>query len=1361
MAAEADSSAEEGFLPSSAGLALHHLSDSDKLSRSYPWASKSRRSQLSELCRRRASLSGEKWSSYCLSSLAAHNICSSKIGNSWARWDSASLSSSIGSPASCSFLHALTVEESSQHLVTTARNPNKAVFTVDVNTTEILVANDKACKLLGCSSQELIGQKLSHLISKSSQDVVEAVGEEYIEADGCTSVVSGTVVDVIGRLKEKIPVSVWLRRMRSKDNQCCVVVLEPVERLSAFVSFRADGEITSCDLLFAHLHGYPSLEEVIGLNVKDLIPSVQIPPLGKKIPKNLRIQRSVCRSREGNTFPLSLKLQASLLEEDKATVQKDGIPQTEKEGSFTDYHYSATVRVFSTISGIITLQPDGTIHGIKDSFALMLFGYEKNELLGKNITFLIPGFYNNMDRKNDRSLPLPSLDDSVGTESTSVFGDVTACRTTGSGSCKKGNSHLAAPSASLLSREEEQKLERRHREDEIINTETKPKSGSSFLSTPSSPEVSSTTSSSEDSVVAGGLSAHHKETSPESWPDTVRALERCRMVETAGSDSSQKMLSPRVFPMSSDSGQLDLGQNIKMPVRSSNSPLSGVFETLQGNASETSSSPNQPEVDHQDHNEADCQEISRLPSEQLKHQHFTDASGKGSSANVAWSPACSRPEDALDTPSNSLVKPPSDVTCISFGTPTIDEPWSGAAPDCIQDFQSHMVTEQLSKTNLMCDAKHSSLEHAVVESCMLNGASSFLTNGRNSIDVVRSGNTTACSASALGVATTFEDVKGSGTELNSICYGFEELNLNIGVEGNSANCSGTTTALVGASSSSNAVDSAVGNMLALDGAFSTGQEKQLLNNVAIEDGSGCLASRSHLGNSEESSKVFIEKPEIFAETAVDNLNKNPLNSKGNSEEYCKLHVKQNVQIQTTSTPVKQEGSLNALSSEILEGSYIGNCYHRDGSQLSILFEVKRVELQDPALLFCVWVVKDFLQSQKEAATKTQLLFSSLGSSAQSIADLSAHSLGEATRSTPLLENSRRAEELERLKACEGEYAKIYDTLSLIGKGSFGFVWTARCKEDQQEVVVKFIWKERVFEACWVDDPDLGRVTQEIAILSKVQHPSIIKVLNVFENEHFFQLVMEKHGSGLDLFTFIDNQPDLDEPLASYLFRQLVSAVGYLHCRNILHRDIKDENIVIAEDFTIKLVDFGSAAYLEPGKLFYTFCGTIEYCSPEVLSGKPYRGPELEMWSLGVTLYTLIFAENPFCELEEAVAAVLNPPRVVSEGLMSLIAGLLHPVPEQRTTLAKLVEDPWLKQPVNLGNYTWEEVYISAEAESSGFRNSSGERMHRDSLLAPCVEAEPRLNTSDREHEDPHLEGTAAALERQDSGLGHRCSLSLQ
>ncbi|NXX80056.1 PASK kinase, partial [Urocolius indicus] len=661
-------------------------------------------------------------------------------------------------------------------------------------------------------------------------------------------------------------------------------------------------------------------------------------------------------------------------------------------------------------------------------------------------------------------------------------------------------------------------------------------------------------------------------------------------------------------------------------------------------------------------------------------------------AGVALSPLCS---GLKDTTSSGPTEPPSGVTPDSPGTPTVDEPWPGTVPDLRPGCQNPVATGQLGKPNETCDAKCCSPERTLAETCLLHAASSISAEGRNAICGVCLGNKVSCSASAAaGVVSASGDAGAPDTELSGVCSGLEALGLNIGVEGNVDNSLGITAALVG-SSFPNALGLSAGNVPTVgNSAFSAGQEKQPSNGAATEDSSGLLASQRPLENSEGSCKALPEKSETPAEDVGDNINSNPLKSRGSPEEDWQLHGQQNMEIKVTSTPVKQErlNPATAVALEILEGSYAGNCCHRDGSQLSVLFEVKRVELQDPTVLFCVWVVKDLLWSQKEAAAKTQLLLSSLASSAQSAADLSTHSLGEAVRSTSLFESSRRAEELEGLRACEGKYAESYTTLSLIGKGSFGFVWTARSKEDSREVVVKFIWKERVLEDCWVDDPFLGRLTQEIAILLKLQHPSIIEVLDVFENEHFFQLVMEKHGPGLDLFTFIDNQPNLDEPLASYIFRQLVSAVGYLHCRNILHRDIKDENIVIAEDFTIKLVDFGSAAYLEPGRLFYTFCGTIEYCSPEVLAGKPYRGPELEMWALGVTLYTLVFGENPFCELEEALAAVLRPPRPASQALMGLLAGLLHPVPEQRMTLAALAQHPWPRQPVELGDYSWAEVY---------------------------------------------------------------------
>ncbi|OXB58644.1 hypothetical protein ASZ78_003611 [Callipepla squamata] len=1317
-------------------------SDSEQLSRSYPWAAGCGRSRLAGLCRRGASLSGEKWSSYCLSSLAAHNVCASKIRNSWAQQDSSSLSISVGSP-SCSLVHAFTPEESRQRFLSAACNPNQAIFAVDVNTTEILVANDKACKLLGCSSQELIGQKLSHFISKCSQETWEAVEDEYLEIDERSSVISGTVVDVINRHKEKIPVSVWLRRIRIEDRQHCVVLLEPVERLSAFVSFRADGGITSCDLLFAHLHGYTTLEEVVGLNIKDLIPAVQIPLLGKKIPQNLKVQRAVGRSREGNVFPITLKLQVSLLEEDQVAAHSNGVLQTEGEISFTYYHFAATVEVFSAISGLITVQSDGTIQCIKDSFALTLFGYEKKELLGKNITFLIPGFYNNMERSNDCSLPLPPLDDSLGTESECIFEDVSACQTTGSGCRSKGDDVVSASLANLLSRDEEQKLERRHKEDGLLHGEMKQKNGSSLLSTPSCPEVAAILLDREGSTVADRLSDHCGEPSPDTWPD------RIGVVENARSCNPPEVHPARVSPASSASEQLALDQNLKTPLRSSCSAPSGASEA--GNASGNSFLLNQLHLHHQDLKELNCQQVSELPYEMLKDQHSASAQGQSSSANVAWFTVSSSPEDELNTASSEVRKPPSDFPCKSSGTPKINEPRSGTTLGCTQDFQSHVARGQLTKTVLMCDGKHSSPEHTVAKSCLLQDAD-VIANGRNTIHDVCSGNKMACAGSATGVATASKTARRADAELNCVCSHLKELDLNTGVRGNLSNCSGSNSDSAEVFSS-NAVNSAAGNTLTQNSGAASAE--QLLNGVAIKDGSGWLPSQWHLENPEQSSQVFIEKRNTPTETVGDNVNRNLLKSKGNPEEDCQLHGLENMEIKVTSTPVKQEGKPNPaapFSTEILEGSYSGNCSHRDGSQLSILFEVKRVELQDRAVLFCVWVVKDLLQSQKEAVAKTQLLLSSLASSAQSVVDLSTHSLREATKSSLLSENSQRAEELERLRACEGEYAKHFDTLSLIGKGSFGFVWTARNKKNHQEAVVKFIWKERVLEDCWVDDPDVGRVTQEIAILLKLQHPSIIKVLDVFENEHFFQLVMEKHGSGLDLFTFIDNQPDLDEPLASYLFRQLVSAVGYLHCRNILHRDIKDENIVIAEDFTIKLVDFGSAAYLKPGKLFYTFCGTIEYCSPEVLSGKPYHGPELEMWSLGVTLYTLIFGENPFCELEEAMAAVLNFPRPVSKDLMNLIVGLLHPVPEQRTTLAVLVEDPWLQQHVNLADYSWEEVYISAGAGSSALRNHSVEHSRGDRLpTPPCMRSEPCLSVSSCVCGDPPWEGAP----------GHGCSLSLQ
>ncbi|XP_073346626.1 PAS domain-containing serine/threonine-protein kinase isoform X2 [Pagrus major] len=401
----------------------------------------------------------------------------------------------------------------------------------------------------------------------------------------------------------------------------------------------------------------------------------------------------------------------------------------------------------------------------------------------------------------------------------------------------------------------------------------------------------------------------------------------------------------------------------------------------------------------------------------------------------------------------------------------------------------------------------------------------------------------------------------------------------------------------------------------------------------------------------------------------------------NSQGFC-IQMNGGIQSMTdipaTSTPKKQKVNGHSDSTQILEGRYIGSAYRRDGTRVDLQCDVHRTDLLDGSSLFCVWMSRP---GQQGTLLQTD----------RSLHNQSGASLGERIFEASHGEALRSTMDLEQSQACDGQFEEEYQPLKAVGKGAFGFVWKAVRRGDGEEVVVKFISKVRIVNDCWVDDPMLGRVSQEIAILTRVQHHNIVKVLEVFENGSYFQMVMEKHGDGLDLFEFIDMQPRLDEPLASYIFRQLVAAVFYLRSKNILHRDIKDENIIIDKCFHIRLIDFGSAAMMTPKKVFYNFCGTLEYCSPEVLRGNPYEGPELEMWSLGVLLYTLLFSENPFCGVEEILEAKLKPPFPLSADLHGVLCGLLQPDPAQRMTLDQLLLQSWISQPISLADYSWTEV----------------------------------------------------------------------
>ncbi|XP_021487696.1 PAS domain-containing serine/threonine-protein kinase [Meriones unguiculatus] len=1296
----------------------------------------SRKNGLSRLCQSRIALSEDRWSSYCLSSLAAQNICTSKLHCTAALEHADPAAGPLGSTSCCSLLRGLATGCSAPLLSTPVCNPNKAVFTVDAKTTEILVANDKACSLLGYSSHDLIGQKLAQFFLKSDSEVVEALSEEHVEADGHAAVVFGTVVDIVSRSGEKIPVSVWIKRLQQDGGLCCVVVLEPVERVSAWVAFQSDGTITSCDSLFAHLHGFTSSKDVVGQYVTDLIPYMQLPPPGQHIPKSLKIQRSVGRARDGTTFPLSLKLKSKPSGEAAADSEATSEPG-----------YQASVWVFCTISGLITLLPDGTIYGVNHSFALMLFGYGKTELLGKNITFLIPGFYHYMDLAYDSSVQLPDLVNCLDIGSKSGRGKMNSKAQQDwelAGGAQDPRVDVALACDHVLSQDETLKLVGKQVSPKI---ETRLETGCRILPSPSSQSslgVDSNPVYSEHSlhtdqqnIPKRNLLAHGGQLLSQNKPATPEisspVFNEHLLSEVQKNISEESPLTHRKWLLLK--GQEDTTKG-SLPIHDEQLLLSGQHIHVLGkeipseaesyrkgfleesrskpmDAKQSASCDNFEPLVPAKNRSCSADTCSLYQEAHLEIMGDSSPSGPnswadatmpephttGQQAGGSFLTNCSqyRSEQTLQQRGQDLAPSPPGMACVLLGTPTLDEPWPGVRNDR-EELQTCLIKEQLSKSSFEGTMGTPCMELVPAEYPPFTAPVPFCDLGSQDLHASHLGSSSACYALATDLPGVLEAGEAQEADVNSCSWNLRELFLNDQTDRTPSHCSCTTSELSETPSLSVVgSDLDVGVLHRQSSDILGDREMLLLTSTYFDLGEGQQFQEIGTGlDRTELSDISLVSSEHYKTSDIEGPSCGPPSPDPGPDDMRLSAEKPMLSTQVTSTPVAPGAT--TLQHEIQEGIYSGCCYHRDGLWLSIQFEVKRVELQGSATLFCCWLVKDLLHSHQDSANRTRLLLASLPSSTHSISELSGSSFGEMLKAKPWFEESPVPAELEGLAACEGEYSQKYSTISPLGSGAFGFVWTAVEKEHNKEVVVKFIKKEKVLDDCWIEDPKLGKVTLEISILCKVEHENIIKVLDIFENEGFFQLVMEKHGSGLDLFAFIDRHPCLDEPLASYIFRQLLSAVGYLRSQGIIHRDIKDENIVISEDFTIKLIDFGSAAYLERGKLFYTFCGTIEYCAPEVLMGNPYRGPELEMWSLGVTLYTLIFEENPFCEVEETVEAVIHPPFLVSQELMSVLCGLLQPSPEQRTTLENLIIDPWVTQPVNLANYTWEEVCRTNQPE---------------------------------------------------------------
>uniref|UniRef100_A0A1A7WMI6 MAP/microtubule affinity-regulating kinase 3 n=2 Tax=Iconisemion striatum TaxID=60296 RepID=A0A1A7WMI6_9TELE len=252
----------------------------------------------------------------------------------------------------------------------------------------------------------------------------------------------------------------------------------------------------------------------------------------------------------------------------------------------------------------------------------------------------------------------------------------------------------------------------------------------------------------------------------------------------------------------------------------------------------------------------------------------------------------------------------------------------------------------------------------------------------------------------------------------------------------------------------------------------------------------------------------------------------------------------------------------------------------------------------------------------------------------------------------------------------------YRLLKTIGKGNFAKVKLARHILTGREVAIKIIDKTQL------NPNSLQKLFREVRIMKILNHPNIVKLFEVIETERTLYLVME-YASGGEVFDYLVAHGRMKEKEARAKFRQIVSAVQYCHQKHIVHRDLKAENLLLDADMNIKIADFGFSNEFTLANKLDTFCGSPPYAAPELFQGKKYNGPEVDVWSLGVILYTLVSGSLPFDgqNLKELRERVLRGkyriPFYMSTDCENLLKRFLVLNPAKRGTLEQIMKDRWI------------------------------------------------------------------------------------
>ena len=252
--------------------------------------------------------------------------------------------------------------------------------------------------------------------------------------------------------------------------------------------------------------------------------------------------------------------------------------------------------------------------------------------------------------------------------------------------------------------------------------------------------------------------------------------------------------------------------------------------------------------------------------------------------------------------------------------------------------------------------------------------------------------------------------------------------------------------------------------------------------------------------------------------------------------------------------------------------------------------------------------------------------------------------------------------------------------SYIGKGAFGEVWKVSHKQSNKIYVIKVMDKLTIKEQKLSD-----QINREIEIMYKLNHPHVIRLINHFEDDEKFYLIMPYASKG-QLYSLLRRQVRFDQRTAAQYMREVLEAVRYIHSFSpkIIHRDIKPENLLLDENYRVLLSDFGWSNFLDENENRKTFCGTPEYLSPE-MAKKSGHNEMVDIWALGVLLFEFLAGYAPFSgscpkELYSNIKklkinwSVDFPPLA-----KNLISKILKLNPSERLSIEEILDHPWFTQ----------------------------------------------------------------------------------